>query len=74
MSSQCLPYLFKNIYLFILIALVFVAASGLSLVANGRGYSSLWGPGLLIVVASLTVERGLQVLQWLRCAGSVGVM
>ena len=31
---------------------------------------------LLIVVASLTVERGLQVhwLQWLRCAGSVGVV
>ena len=53
---------------------VFVAASGLSLIANGTGFSWLWGPGLLFVVASLTVEHGLYVLQWLQCAGSVGVM
>ena len=45
-------------YLFILGAWVFIAARGLSLVAESRGYS-VAVCGLLIAVASLVAEHGL---------------
>ena len=49
--------------------------TGFSLVAVSGGYSLDTVCGLLIVVASLAVEQGLQVLrlQWLRLTGSVVV-
>ena len=50
--------LFLYIYLFILGAWVFIAARGLSLVAESRGYS-VAVCGLLIAVASLVAEHGL---------------
>ena len=48
------------LFLHFLVCYVFVATHGLSLVAVSGGYSLVAVHGLLIVVASLVVELGLQ--------------
>ena len=49
---------------------VFVAVQGLSLVGARRGYSLVAGCGLLIAVASLVVEHGLQLAHSLSSCGT----
>ena len=44
---------------FLLLCWVFVVVDGLSLVAESKGYSSLWCYGLLIAVAFLVAEHRL---------------
>ena len=51
--------LLLNIYLFILLSWVFIAACGLYLVAPSGGYSLVVVCRLLIASAFLTVGRGL---------------
>ena len=48
-----------NLFIYLWLHWVFVAARGLSLVAASGGYSSLLVRGLLIAVASLVAEHGL---------------
>ena len=43
-----------------MVALGFIAAGGLSLVAGGEGYSLVGVQGLIIVVTSLVSEQGLR--------------
>ena len=57
--AMLLSFFFKTIYLFISLHWVFVAACRLSLVVVSGGYFLVAVRGLLIAVASLSVEHRL---------------
>ena len=65
-AVKILPFIYiltctHSVFIYLWLSWVFVAAQGLSLIVESRGYSPVAGCRLLTVVTSLVTEHSLQV-------------